>query len=127
MAQERVEDRERVVDPRPGEPERQHEGRTHRAQGLVEVGRVLLGDRMKPRGGNHLSGGFGNRVEVANDRIGHDARRERPICPTIRRYDNRRANQRISKQSFGERCPANHRYTLSCIDNQGFHSDTVTN
>ena len=72
-----------MVDARAGEAEREDQGRVDGAKAFLEIGAVLFGDVMEPRGGDRGAGGPGERIEVADHGIGNQPRRNCHIRATI--------------------------------------------
>jgi hypothetical protein len=125
VAHQRVHHRKPVVQPRPGEAHRQHEGRRDQPQRLVEVGGVLFGDRVQPVGRQGPSRRGRDRIEVADHRLGPVAGGQQPVGPAVGRHCMGRAGQRRFRSRAGTGAPPTRVTPSRLIGQSAIHADTV--
>lgn len=116
MAQETVQHRQLMVEPPAGEADCDHEGRRDMAQRLVEIGRLLLGDRKQPVGEPDARG-VREGIHVADHRHRRDPGGKAGVGSAIRRDDDRRNRPRRGQIIVAGRRPADQRHWFRHVYN----------
>ena len=101
-----------VIDPRSREAEAEHQRRRDGAQGLVEIGCLLLGDMVAPIGGKGGQDIRINRIHIADHRHGPMPHFGGQIGAAIRRNQGGRVSQRFLEILRIHTAPTKERYCI---------------